>query len=96
MFVRNGQALGSVQHTEPSARPKIKAREPEPATEVVTNPEAEEPQEAQGVETPPRAGAGSGAEHWQEFLTDNGIEFPADAGRNDLIDIWDNREGGKE
>lgn len=42
-----------------------------------------------GAQAPPRSGKGSGEAVWQAFLTSQGIEFPADAERGDLIALWD-------
>lgn len=44
------------------------------------------------VQEPPRSGKGSGEAVWQEFLTAQGIEFPADAERGELIALWDARK----
>ncbi|MDH6279529.1 hypothetical protein [Prescottella agglutinans] len=38
---------------------------------------------------PPRSGKGSGEAVWQAFLAAQGIEFPADAERGELIALWD-------
>ena len=91
MFVRNGVALGSVLH---SAAPGASTPEPqtfEPAQPVlVADPEpvvvVEHPDE------PPRGGPNSTREAWAEFLDAQGVDYPDDpeeAGRNDLIAIWD-------
>ena len=96
MFVRNGQVLGSVLHSaEPNTEPA------QPVDEVAPpEPESTEPSTNTEPETPPRAGAGSGRDAWAQFLRDQNIPFAdgdKDAGedwdgRDDLIDLWDNRE----
>lgn len=40
-------------------------------------------------EVPPRSGRGSGLTAWQQFLDGQGITYPADATRDDLVDLWD-------
>lgn len=41
------------------------------------------------VQEPPRSGKGSSEAAWQEFLTAQDIQFPAEADRGDLIALWD-------
>jgi hypothetical protein len=41
------------------------------------------------VEGPPRGGAGATAENWAKFLDEKGLEYPEDAGREELIAIYD-------
>lgn len=101
MFVRNGQVLGSVLvGAEPKAkRPKSTAEEPvqEVAPTPVVEPTLEPSEPKPIVEEPPRGGSNGTREAWATFLTEQGIDYPEDpeeAGRNDLIAIWDNREGG--
>lgn len=94
MFVRNGQALGSVLHTESGAEPPEPTESPEPESPVAMA----EPAKVAQVEAPARGGPNGTREAWAAFLDSQGIEYPEDpeeAGRNDLIDLWDNREGGE-
>lgn len=42
-----------------------------------------------GGEVPPRSGRGSGLAAWQQFLDHQDITYPADATRDDLVDLWD-------
>ncbi|AUM16448.1 MULTISPECIES: hypothetical protein [Rhodococcus] len=44
---------------------------------------------AAGGEVPPRSGRGSGLTAWQQFLDHQDITYPADATRDDLVDLWD-------
>lgn len=46
--------------------------------------EREAAQAAQ-IPEPPRGGAGSGVEAWREYATNTGVEFDADATRDDII-----------
>ena len=97
MFVRNGVALGSVLHSAvpgaPTPEPQIS--EPEPQPVLVADPEpavvvSEHPDE------PPRGGPNSTREAWAEFLDVQGVDYPDDpeeAGRNDLIAMWDASRG---
>jgi hypothetical protein len=41
------------------------------------------------VEGPPRGGAGATAENWRAFLDEKGLSYPDDAGREELIAIFD-------
>lgn len=43
---------------------------------------------AAGSEVPPRSGRGSGLTAWQRFLDHRDITYPADATRDDLVDLW--------
>lgn len=36
---------------------------------------------------PPKSGAGSGTEKWAEYAASLGIEIPADAGRDQIIEL---------
>lgn len=84
MFVRNGEALGSVR-TGPKVDPKPQNDEPAAAVE-------DEGQAPADSDVPPRAGAGSGRKEWAEFLDSKGIEYDPDPevdGRNDLIAKWE-------
>lgn len=97
MFVRNGEVLGSVlQSALPGTKPEPpKAQAPVPAEEPAKVEVESDYPTADEVETPPRNGS---REVWAEFLDQQGIEYlgdPEEAGRNDLIAIWDNRKGGE-
>lgn len=96
MFVRNGEALGSV------IGPKV---DPEPSEDEGETPESEEPVEpeppaepTEELEPPARNGS---REAWAAFLDSKGIEYDSDPdvdGRNDLIAKWDayNDNSGSE
>lgn len=94
MFVRNGEALGSV------VGPKV---DPEPTDEDITDDEPEQPEEPEQSapeESDPPARNGS-REAWAAFLDSKGIEYDEDPevdGRNDLIAKWDdfNDNSGSE
>lgn len=41
------------------------------------------------VQEPPRSGRGSGEAAWVAFLQGQGVDSPADATRDELIELWD-------
>lgn len=83
-----GAQLGFVVSDELAAKAGFEVTDdtPEPEGQEADGQEAE-------VEEPPRSGTGSGEDAWRAFLAaqDPPIEAPADASRNDLIALWDNR-----
>lgn len=41
------------------------------------------------VDEPPRSGRGSGVEAWRAFLGGQGVTYPEDATRDELVELWD-------
>lgn len=41
------------------------------------------------VDEPPRSGRGSGEEAWRAFLDKQGVNYPDDANRDELVELWD-------
>lgn len=58
------------------------AEDPEPVLAVVANPETEQP-----APEPPARNASR--EKWAAWLDAKEIEYPADAGRDELVALWD-------
>lgn len=89
MFVRNGEALGSVQHAEPKVKAP-KPQTPEPEDERAESEQVADEQASEELGVPAR---NASREDWAEFISSKGIEFTEDAGRNDLRDLWDENGG---
>jgi len=79
---------------EPSAPPAQEPAEPpapvEPeapaAPEPVEEPETPVEPKAEPVPVPPRSGAGSGAAAWRAFADYHKVSYPANAGREEIIE----------
>ncbi|MGW4578275.1 hypothetical protein ACWELP_06235 [Rhodococcus aetherivorans] len=88
-----GSIVGT--HTPPPAPVELSPAEQavadgeDPVVAEVEASVAESLGENDGV--PPRSGRGSGLTAWQAFLDSKRIDYPADASRDDLIDLWETR-----
>lgn len=75
----------------------------DPAAKASTEPEPDAPELPESVDVeadsgddqpvpsaePPRSGRGYTAAAWRKFLDAQGVGYPEDAGRDDLVALWD-------